>query len=224
MNNDRVFQRDIFLEKEGDRYFERNHAVHDRADVVRETLIERIGHRLASRTTSRVLEIGCSSGGNLAALAQQRSIEGYGIDPSREAVEAGSKRFPGIDLRIGTADNLPFADSSLDLVWFGFCLYLVDRALLQRVVAEADRVLRDGGLLVVYDFDPDVATSREYCHHAGMRSFKMDYSRLFLANPAYMLVEKLGFTHDDLAWSDDPQERVGLWLLRKNVETAYRAV
>jgi adenylyltransferase/sulfurtransferase len=42
---------------------------------------------------------------------------------------------------------------ALDLVLFGFCLYLVDRKLISRVVAEADRVLKDTGFLGIVDFD-----------------------------------------------------------------------
>jgi hypothetical protein len=50
----------------------------------------------------------------------------------------------------------------------------------------------------------------------------MNYSGLFLSDPAYSLVEKLSFTHDDVGWSNDAQERLALWVCHKNVNLGYR--
>jgi ubiquinone/menaquinone biosynthesis C-methylase UbiE len=220
--NNNALQRDTFMAREGDGYFERNAASLERGSHVRDLVLERLAHHLNPTATSRVLEIGCASGVNLSVLGQMRPIEGLGIDPSQAAVQAGSQRFPALSLIAGSAENLPYEDASVDAVWFGFCLYLVDRSLLHRVVAEADRVLKDGGLLAIHDFDPDLPSVRPYRHHEGLNSYKMDYSRLFLADPAYVLAEKVSFSHQSAQWSDDAQERVGFWVCRKNTQTAYR--
>ncbi|MFC1513034.1 hypothetical protein ACFL5J_01140 [Thermodesulfobacteriota bacterium] len=50
----------------------------------------------------------------------------------------------------------------------------------------------------------------------------MDYAGLFLANPSYCLVEKVSFSHSQLSWEADPNERVAFWVLRKDAEHAYR--
>ena len=222
--SDKTLQRNAFLEREGDGYFGRNAASLERGTHVRELVLQRLAHHLSPAQTSRVLEVGCASGNNLAILGSMRPIQGLGIDPSKAAVQAGNERFPGLELTAGSADALPYADASVDALWFGFCLYLVDRSLLHRVVAEADRVLKDGGLLAIHDFDPDTPTVRPYRHHEGLNSYKMDYSRLFLADPAYVLAEKMSFSHQSPQWCEDPQERVGLWICRKNTAAAYRAV
>jgi SAM-dependent methyltransferase len=214
-------QRDAFLHGEGDGYFRRNREALARASEHRDFVVGRIAHHLGGEGTLRVLEIGCATGGNLAALGALRTIDGHGIDPSGDAVGKGKEAFPALDLRVGTADALPYEDSLFDAVWFGFCLYVVDRSLLHRVVAECDRVLRDGGLLAIHDFDPGAPTVRAYSHVEGLCSYKMDYSRLFLADPAYTLVEKASITHHDLRWTADPQERVGLWICRKSSANAY---
>ena len=125
-------------------------------------------------------------------------------------------------LRTGTADELPYDDASFDVVWFGFCLYLVDRTLLMRTVSEADRVLRDGGVLAIVDFEPEAPCARPYSHRPGLLSYKMDHSRLFLANPAYVLAEKHATSHTTGRWEHDPQERVALTICRKDLEHAYR--
>ena len=219
---DKTIQRDVFAAKEGDGYFQRNQASLDKGSEIRDLVIHRIAHHLSPTATSRVLEVGCATGANLAVMSSLRPIEGFGIDPSAAAVASGNARYPALSLSAATADHLPYEDASFDALWFGFCLYLVDRALLHRVVAEADRVLKDGGMLAIHDFDPDAPTVRPYHHHPGLNSYKMDYARLFLADPAYALAEKLSFTHHSTQWSPDGQQRVGLWICRKNTQAAYR--
>ena len=211
-----------FLGGEGDRWFERNREALLRTSALRNEVVGRIHHAMAGGGRA-VLEIGCGQGVNLAALNALGPIEGHGVEPSAEAVAAGRAQHPALNLQRGTADQLPFADASMDVVWFGFCLYLIDRPLLQRAVAEADRVLRDGGLLAIFDFDPDEPSVRPYHHLPPLRSFKMDYPRLFLANPAYSLLEKTAMSHAG-GPPGDPQDRVALTLCRKNLAQAYLAV
>ncbi len=224
MTHPAPIQRDEFLASEGNQWFARNRSALDAASPARERIVDRLAGQLAPGRATRVLEIGCGQGQNLASLADRQPIEGHGIDPSSDAVASGAARYPGLRLQVGTADALPFPDGAFDVVWFGFCLYLVDRPLLQRVVAEADRVLADGGLLAILDFDPDVPCARPYHHRPGLMSYKMDYAALFLANPAYVLVDKLSTSHTTGQWDPDPQERVALSLCRKNLEQAYKAV
>lgn len=219
--NELTSQRDVFVSTEGDGWYARNAQALGQASTMRNTIVGRIAAHIPRESPCTVMEIGCATGVNLAALAEIRSIECIGLDPSGAAVERGGHQHPGMKLVCGTADQLPQEDSSVDVLWFGFCLYLVDRALLARVVAEADRVLKDGGLLVINDFDPDFPRMRQYAHHEGLWSYKMDYSALFTANPAYVLVEKTSFSHSGLQWASDPQERVGLWLCRKNLNLGY---
>jgi SAM-dependent methyltransferase len=211
-----------FLAAEGDQWHARNRAALAAPSPLRELAVDCIAAHLPAGRAARVLEIGCGQGGNLAALAQRQAIEAHGIEPSREAVAAGTALYPGLSLRTGTADALPYDDAAFDLVWFGFCLYLVDRSLLMRAVAEADRVLRDGGALAIVDFDPEAPVVRPYHHRPGLNSYKMDHGRLFLANPAYVLAEKRATSHTTGRWEADPQERVAVTVCRKDLAHAYR--
>ncbi len=224
MTDPLMAQKAAFLTDEGNRWYERNRAALQARSFLRERVVARLAEQLDPVERHRVLEIGCGEGGNLAALDLLLDIDAHGIEPSAQAVEEGRRLHPGLALQVGTADCLPFAQATKDVVWFGFCLYLIDRALLQRVVAEADRVLRDGGLLAIVDFDPDQPCKRPYHHRPGLHSYKMDYSRLFLANPAYVLVDKLSLGHNNGVWVTDPQERVSLTLCRKDMDHAYREV
>ena len=168
MTHPAPIQRDEFLATEGNQWFARNRSALDAASPAREKIVDRLAGQLAPGRATRVLEIGCGQGQNLASLAARQPIEGHGIAPSSDAIACGAARYPGLRLQVGTADSLPFPDGAFDLVWFGFCLYLVDRSLLQRVVAEADRVLANGGLLAILDFDPDVPCARPYHHRPGL--------------------------------------------------------
>jgi ubiquinone/menaquinone biosynthesis C-methylase UbiE len=209
-------QKDAFLAAEADAWFARNRAQGEGAGATSEVaaLLRRAG-----AAPKRVLEIGCSNGQLLASLCQELACEGAGIDPSAAAIAQGRERFPQLRLEVGTADRLPFADGEFDAVLFGFCLYLCDRADLFRIAAEADRVLADGGWLAITDFQPPFAYRNRYAHRDGLHSYKMDYSRLFACNPAY--VERLREVHAHGGEGDSPDARMGTVLLRKDLAAAW---
>ncbi|MFC1513033.1 class I SAM-dependent methyltransferase [Thermodesulfobacteriota bacterium] len=137
-----LIQRDSFLSDEADAWFRRNHSQLMAESEIRDLVTTRI---TMNKPGPDVLEIGCGDGANLAALAKKTNIHGYGLEPSPEAIKHGKSRFPFIFFKRGVADAIPWQNDSFDVVWFGFCLYLIDRELLFKVVAEADRVLRIGG-------------------------------------------------------------------------------
>lgn len=170
---------------EGDAYFDRNEKQFDGArDPVVATLA-----RISSDYRS-VLEIGCGHGGRVAALVASSDASGCGIDPSSKAIEYALTHYSGIDYKVGTADNLPFQDSQFDLVIFGFCLYLCDIEDHFTIVNEANRVLRDGGLLVIYDFAAVSPFKNAYRHKKGVHSYKMTWSNMFTSHPSYTLLAR----------------------------------
>lgn len=97
----------------------------------------------------RVLEVGCSTGRNLMYMKRKYGMECYGIDPSEKALQYGKEqtRIEGMDIKLtkGYSDELPYEDDFFDMIYFGFCLYQIDRNLLFRTFAEMDRKLRRGG-------------------------------------------------------------------------------
>jgi SAM-dependent methyltransferase len=163
----------------------------------------------------RVLEIGAANGHQLHKLKQFTKCEAFGIDPSSSAVADGIARYPELTLAVGTADRLDFPDEFFDAVIFGFCLCWVDRGLLMRSVAEADRVLKRGGWLMVVDFDPAVSHRRSFAHQPGLWSYKMCYPNLWLANPEYVLADKQSHSHEGDSFHPDPSERAASWVLFK---------
>lgn len=206
-------QKDVFLESEGDEWYARNleHLRTSGPDALLSTL-EDMG--IAPKA---VLEIGCSNGYRIAQICRKYQATGFGIEPSARAVGDGRDRFPELQLEVGTADALPYPDGQFDLVIFGFCLYLVDPRLHLRCMAEADRVLADGGVLMIYDFIEPVPYHNEYTHRQGVRSYKMEFSRYLLASPAYRLLRRNMSAQSVLR----PDHSVGVDVLSKNFAAAF---
>lgn len=210
-------QRDVFLGGEADQWFERNRSVlnPERDDIVVAAL-EYLGAR-----PKRILEIGCANGWRLERLRTLFHAECAGIEPSDTAVEEGRGRFAELELSVGTADSLGHQAGAFDLVIFGFCFYLVDPALHFKVVAEADRVLADGGMLAIFDFLPPTPYYNDYAHKPGMRAHKLDFSRYFLAHPGFTLVHRaLDIAKGDIT---DPDRREGVDVLIKSMPHAFHA-
>jgi ubiquinone/menaquinone biosynthesis C-methylase UbiE len=100
-----------------------------------------------------VLEIGCGMGTHASLLARS-GARFTTIDLTERAVETKRRRFElfGLSGRIERADaeDLPFADASFDFVWSWGVIHHSSR--FERCLAEAARVLRPGGrlMLMVY--------------------------------------------------------------------------
>lgn len=185
-------QAGVMMAIEGNRWFARNRNRLGLIDPVSEVL-----DRAEVRPLS-VLEIGCADGWRLEKLRDRYGCAVAGIDCSQEAIRAGAWR--NIErLELGTADALPFPGNSFDLVIYGFCLYLCDRTDLLRIATEGDRVLRDGGHLVVHDFyHPDAGTAYRvaYEHWSSLWSYHMNHHELWLSHPSYRRIAHVMHDHD----------------------------
>ncbi len=110
-------------------------------------------HGVADLAGQRILELGCGEGALL------RTLFHHGAEPDKTAgvdIDSGrSRRARATGAHVGVADiaALPYRDGAFDLA-FAFTVFssVLDRAARRRAAAEAMRVLRPGGLLVVYDF------------------------------------------------------------------------
>jgi len=210
-------QRDVFLQSEGDAWLERNTGRPDwQFDPQRDALlteIVRLVPALPQHKSVRLLEIGCGNGMRLAWLQEQQGFDCYGVDPSERAVASARER--GVKAHGGTAEKLAFADLSFDIVTFGFCLYLCDREDLFCIAAEADRVLRNPGWLLIRDFYARQSCLRPYHHRSGVFSHKMDYAALFTWHPAYTIYSQRLEHHSTGEHTDDTREWVATTVLRK---------
>lgn len=212
-------QKHIFLSGEGDSWYNRNllHKPDSQSlsyDV--ECIIE-FCKAPAVGEVKRVLEIGCSDGTKLNTLAKHFNAVGFGIDPSASAISDGMKRYNSshINLSVGTSDTLPYEDESFDLVFVGFCLYLVDRNQLSDTFNSINRVLRRGGVVAITDFDVIEPVIREYHHVEGVKTYKCDYPSMLVQAFNYHLGYKSSYSHHSNLYTNDVQERIAISILYK---------
>src|SRR5262245_28658674 len=91
----------------------------------------------------RALEVGCGPGALTAELALRLGAENVNaIDPSEPFVEECRSRNPGVDVRIGAAESLPFPDASFDAALAQLAFQFMHEP--ERGAAEMRRVLRPG--------------------------------------------------------------------------------
>lgn len=215
-------QEDIFLNQEGDKWFERNFEnikVGLKERISRDRVI--LSFELLNIIPSNVLEVGCSDGWRLEGLRRKYKCKCSGVDPSPKAINHGKSTYQNIELNISTADALPYQDSLFDTVIIGFCLYLCDRDKLFKITYEVDRVLKNNGNLFILDFDPSFAYKNEYCHREGIFSYKMKYVNMFIWNPAYTQIYHESFSSEGGALGNNPDERISINVLLKNIDYAY---
>lgn len=208
------------METEGDAWYTRNRtAIESRNLPEDDVILSEILTLPPPNIACKVLEIGCSTGFRLEWLKNFMGWQCSGIDPSAKAVEDACKR--GVDAYQGTADKLPFPSDNFDIVIFGFCLYLCDRADLFRIAQEADRVLVNPGWLIIHDFWSPTPCARNYHHATGVFSYKMDYQKMFSWHPSYTCFSHRVHCHAKRCYTDERQEWVATSILRKcSVEQA----
>jgi SAM-dependent methyltransferase len=158
----------------------------------------------------RIIELGCGDG------AWLRSLLHYGADPAKvEGVDLSPERSrraraSGADVGVADIAVLPYRDGAFDLA-FAFTAFssILDQAARRRAAKEALRVVREGGLVVVYDFwiNPLNARARPVSVDELRGLFaphRIEMERVTLAPP---IVRALGGRANWCA----PLERIG-WL------------
>ncbi|MGN6380729.1 MAG: class I SAM-dependent methyltransferase [Gaiellales bacterium] len=101
----------------------------------------------------RVLDVGCGTGAltqELVGRAGAGSVSA--VDPSEQFVAAMQERFPGLDVRAGSAEQLPFEDDSFDTALAQLVVHFMTDPVAG--LAEMARVVRPGGTVAasVWDF------------------------------------------------------------------------
>jgi SAM-dependent methyltransferase len=121
--------------------------------------VDRAGHvlaamrRLAPWTGQTLVDLGCGTGYWLPRYAADAaSVIGIEPDPAlRSAARRRTASLLAVDVLAGSAERIPLADSSVDVVHARFAYFFPPGS--EEGLAEVLRVLRPGGHLVVVDND-----------------------------------------------------------------------
>lgn len=96
----------------------------------------------AVRAGRRVLDVGTGPG-LVAAAVRERGGTAIGIDFSDAMLSVARQTYPDIEFRAADAESLPFHNGEFDAVVSNFVIHHLGQP--QKALAEARRVLRDGG-------------------------------------------------------------------------------
>src|ERR687890_1307247 len=134
------------------RHYDRSAGSYDRIIAWAEKTLFGGGREWAcSRARGEVLELAVGTGRNLPFYPEGVRLTGIELSPKMLAIARRRARElnAGLDLRTGDAQNLPFPNASFDTVvaTLALCTIPDDR----RAVAEAARVLRPGGRLLLLE-------------------------------------------------------------------------
>jgi ribosomal protein S18 acetylase RimI-like enzyme len=118
-----------------------------------ESLFERLAARRIGLAGQTVVDVGTGTGA-LARGFARRGCRVVGIDPSSPMLEQARRLDAGeelsVEYRVGRAEQTGLADGIADVVSAGQCWHWFDRP---RAAAEAARLLRAGGAIVIAHFD-----------------------------------------------------------------------
>ncbi|MBI3943539.1 MAG: class I SAM-dependent methyltransferase [Chloroflexi bacterium] len=182
---------------------------------------------LDARQGERLLDVSCGEG-QLIQLARARSINAMGVDISDAAVKIAAQHARGAGVMVGSAEEIPLADSSFDLITnIGSLEHYESMATGAKEMA---RVLRPGGRAAIYV--PNTFGLRWNVMHAwrtgdvaddGFQPLQRYGSRVFWTNllmgAGLQVAQTLGYEHETArprTWQD-----VKLYLNRpKQIRTA----
>lgn len=187
-------QSEVFLAGEGEKWAGRNVGRYNQNNDPVLDAIEKYAIHFKT-----VLEIGSANGGRLSVLSEVYDCNTWGVDPA--GYPATLK---------GTASDTGLPTSGwFDVIIYGWCLYLCDPEDHLKIAMEGDRLLKDGGYLIVYDFHADYPYKTPYKHKKGLFSYHFDFSKLWLSHPAYSL------------YGRTIQGETSVTILKKNLQAAF---
>jgi len=114
-------------------------------------------------TQDHVLDVGAAQGYGLwqFLLSGLPLSHLHGIDLFEDRVAEGKRRTPGLDLRLGDATAMPYADGEFGLVCEQFCFcHIPDEDAKRRIAAEMMRV--SGKFILIHDWRMGSASRRLY--------------------------------------------------------------
>ena len=165
--------------------------------------------RLDLSPDTRVLDIGCGTGGPARYLASNYGCQIEGIDLTPEMVETGrvlTERCglaDSINLQIGNALDLPFPDQSFDVVWCqNVTMNIEDKV---GFLSGAYRVLKPGGMFTSTEFSTgpggEITYPLMWAYDASMNFLDTeDEMRAQFEAAGFRIREWTNYTYEVIAW------------------------
>jgi len=143
---------------------------------------------------STILDAGCGSG-ELVVRLDSRGMSVIGVDQSREMLSNAGKRVASssnarnVELRLGTAEHLPLADSSVDGVIAHMLLHHLSEP--TEFFTEASRVCRDQGRCTVIDLSTHEDSDLKRVQGDLWPGFDRNEVRNWMSRSGFVLIEEI---------------------------------
>jgi SAM-dependent methyltransferase len=179
----------------------------DRNDLAYKSELEAVRALLPDYT--RAVEVGVGTG----RFAVPLGID-FGVEPSRAMAQLARSR--GVRTVEGVAEDLPIENASLDLVLMVTTVCFVDD--LRKSLGEANRILVDGGYLVIGFLDRGSELGRFYEEHKSESPF---YEAADFRSAPELLDELSGAGFGELKWVQTISEHPGDLKELSSVSSGY---
>ena len=141
------------------------------AGVSYDSFMGRYSHMLAEQFADAAgvaagdtaLDVGCGPGGLTGVLVSRLGTDAvYACDPSPSFRDECATRHPGVDVKLGRAESIPFEDDAVGHAMAQLVLHFVSEP--QQAAGEMARVVRPGGSVsaCVWDFDDGMEMLRGF--------------------------------------------------------------
>jgi SAM-dependent methyltransferase len=186
-----ISQESVFVEKEADAWFLRNKSSVAEAAPQNNMVLSALKD-VPIESEGALIDIGGAAGKVSAGFL--RDHPGWKcriVELSKAAIEEGAHWFPALEFSqgsVGQKEGFPWNDHDVAIVAGVLCC--VDRRSLAQAIANIDATLKDGGYLVVSDFDTPYLRKNPYKYVPGVHTFKQDYASAFTALGTYHTIQR----------------------------------
>lgn len=104
---------------------------------------------LNDKAIKSVLDVGTGSG-LFAEAFYNKNIKVTGVDVNPDMIEAFKKILPDSDAQVSPAEELPFANLSFDMIFYGVVFHEVNNY--KKVLEEANRIARSAAVLLEWSY------------------------------------------------------------------------
>lgn len=186
--------------------------------------LELVRSEIPNSQNPPIIDVGCGSGLDIEFWhdAGWPADQLAGIDLVETRVDAARVRNPGVDIRVGTDVSLPFADGAFSVATAATVFSSIPSSAARATMfAEMERIVRPGGLVVIYDFvirNPRnsrvVAMSSDRLIELAGRSPNGSFpvsALLYVVGPAALIHHRLG---QAIARVAPRTHRISFWRVR----------
>lgn len=151
-----------------------------------------IRHRFPDFKPRRILDLGCTIGHNTCAWKStfpEAEVTGIDVAPAclRYAHARAEAQGAAVHFEQANATALPYEDDSFDVVFSSMFLHELSVKDIRKVLAEAHRVLRPGGLMLHMELPPNDALT-------PYDAFYLDWDSYYNNEPFYKTFRDQNFT------------------------------